>query len=339
MLLLALLAVPVGMAVWSWWKIQRPFQAYEGAEKMISIDPGTGAGPALAHLQSEGILADSKLARFYLIYVMGDPPIKAGEYRFRGPLSTPEVLRKLARGEVATQSVTLIEGMTLEETAGRLAEGGLGRREAFLDLMRSPGPIADLDPAAPDLEGYLFPETYHFALHVDERTVVSTLVKTFRDRYERQVRPLLDRNPGRSAREVLTLASIVEKEAQAPSERPLIAGVYSNRLRRGMGLGADPTVIFALKKLGRWNGNITKADLQIDSPYNTYRHAGLPPGPICSPGLASLIAAADPSDVPYLYFVSRNDGTHVFSTTLEEHNRNVEIWQRRYWRDRRAADR
>jgi UPF0755 protein len=140
-------------------------------------------------------------------------------------------------------------------------------------------------------------------------------------------------------RHVVTLPSIVEKEARQPEERPLIAGVYSNRLARRIGLAADPTVIYALKKRGTWDGNIRKADLQIDSPYNTYRYAGLPPGPICSPGLASLTAAADPADVPYLYFVSRNDGTHVFSSTLEEHNRNVEIWQRRYWRERRAQGR
>ncbi|HYN19998.1 MAG TPA: endolytic transglycosylase MltG, partial [Thermoanaerobaculia bacterium] len=122
------------------------------------------------------------------------------------------------------------------------------------------------------------------------------------------------------------------------SERPLIAAVYSNRLRLGIGLGADPTVIYALKRQGRWNGNIRKDDLRMDSPYNTYRYAGLPPGPICSPGLASLIAAAEPADVPHLYFVSRNDGTHVFAQTLAEHNRNVEEWQRRYWRQRRARE-
>jgi peptidoglycan lytic transglycosylase G len=338
-LLLVLLAVPAAMVGWSWWKIQRPFQGYAGAEKLVSIEPGTGAGPALSHLAAEGILADAKLARFYLIYALGDPPIKAGEYRFRGPLTTPQVLGKLVRGEVATQSITLVEGMTLEETADRLAQGGLGDRAVFLDLMRSPAPVADLDPDAPDLEGYLFPETYTFALHVDERTVVTTLVKTFRERFARQVQPLLAQHPGRSARQVITLASIVEKEARIPSERPLIAGVYSNRLRRGMGLGADPTVIFALKQRGEWSGNIHKSDLQLDSPYNTYRYAGLPPGPICSPGLASLIAAADPAAVPYLYFVSRNDGTHVFASTLEEHNRNVETWQRRYWREHRAAGR
>lgn len=341
LVLLALLLVPAGMAAWSWWKLQRPFQGYPGTERIVTIDPGMGAGQALARLQTEGVLADAKMARFYLLYFMGDrATIQAGQYRFRGPLTTEQVLRKLVRGDVINQSVTLVEGLSLEETADRLAQSGLGRREVFLDLMRSPEPIADLDPDAPDLEGYLFPETYSFAVKTDERTVVATLVKTFRERFRQKVEPLLDRaGSGRSLRQVLTLASIVEKEAQVPAERPLIAGVYSNRLRHGIGLAADPTVIFAMKKLGLWNGNIRKTDLRVDSPYNTYRYAGLPPGPICSPGLASLTAAADPADVPYLYFVSRNDGTHVFASTLQEHNRNVEIWQRRYWRERRARGR
>jgi UPF0755 protein len=138
-------------------------------------------------------------------------------------------------------------------------------------------------------------------------------------------------------RELVTLASIVEKEARLAAERPLIAAVYANRLERGMGLYADPTVIYALKKAGRWDGNIRRADLALDSPYNTYRHAGLPPGPIASPGAGSLRAAAAPADVPHLYFVGRNDGSHVFATTLQEHNRNVHQWQRLYWRERRRA--
>ena len=168
------------------------------------------------------------------------------------------------------------------------------------------------------------------------------LVKTFRTRFEKEVRPRLDRNlsrGGQTVRQLLILASIVEKEARVATERPLIAAVYQNRIDRGIGLAADPTVIYALKRVGRWNGNIRRDDLRMDSPYNTYRYAGLPPGPICSPGLASMIAASEPADVPYLYFVSRNNGTHVFSETLSEHNRNVEQWQRRYWRERRAQER
>jgi peptidoglycan lytic transglycosylase G len=338
MVLLALLLVPAAFAGWSWWKLQRPYKGYPDSERQVTIEPGTPVIQILQTLQTEGIIADANMARFYLVYFMGDPALQAGDYSFRGPLSTPDVLEKLARGQVVTESVTLIEGLTLEEAADRLEQAGLGRREVFLDLMRSPELIADLDPEAPDLEGYLFPETYSFARHTDEQTVVATLVKTFRQRWEKEVRPLLGDSPP-SLREIVTLASIVEKEARVPTERPLIAGVYANRVEQGIGLRADPTVVYALKRLGRWNGNIRRSDLQLDSPYNTYRYAGLPPGPICSPGLASLEAAADPADVPYLYFVSRNDGTHVFSSTLQEHNRNVELWQRQYWRDRRARQR
>ena len=335
LVLFVLLLVPAGMAAWAWWTLHRPYQGYTGRERLVTIDPGMGASPALARLESAGVLADARLARLYLISFFGNRPIQAGEYRFSGPLDTEQVLRKLVRGEVVAHSVTLVEGMTLEEAAGKLAEAQLGRLETFLGLMRSPELIADLDPDARDLEGYLFPETYAFARGTGEKAIVATLVKTFRERFALHVQPLLARRPGRSVRQTVTLASIVEKEAKAAAERPLIAGVYSNRLARRIGLAADPTVIYALKRLGRWNGNIRKADLQIDSPYNTYRYAGLPPGPICSPGLASLTAAADPADVPYLYFVSRNDGTHVFASTLEEHNRNVDLWQRQYWRERR----
>ena len=333
--LLALLLIPVGMLGWSWLKLQRPYKGYPGGETIVLIEPGMGASQILTLLEDKGVLPDAKLARSYLIYFMDDPKIRAGEYRFRGPLTTPQVLGMLARGEVLTHSVTLVEGLTLEETADQLARDGYGRRQAFLDLMRSPELVADLDPDARDLEGYLFPETYAFARDVNERTIVQTLVKTFRTRFEKDVRPILRENPGRTVRQVITLASIVEKEAQIATERPLIAAVYRNRLDRGIGLGADPTVIYALKRAGRWNGNIRRDDLRLDSPYNTYRYAGLPPGPICSPGLASLVAAARPADVPYLYFVSRNNGTHVFAETLSEHNRNVEQWQRQYWRDRR----
>ena len=339
-ILLLLLLIPVAMFGWSWVKLQRPYQGYEGTEKAVTIEQGTAVGEILQKLEREGVIADAKLARSYLIYFMGDPTIQAGQYVFEGPLTTAEVLDKLVSGDVVTKSVTLVEGLTLEETAEQLSRQGFGRREVFLDIMRSPELISSFDPDAPDLEGYLFPETYSFASGTSERQVVSTMVKTFKDRFEGEVRPLLAEGPqGRTVRQVVTLASIVEKEAQVESERPIIAAVYQNRVDRGIGLHADPTVIYALKRVGRWNGNIRRDDLRIDSPYNTYRYAGLPPGPIASPGLASLKAAAAPSDVPYLYFVSRNDGSHVFAETLAEHNRNVEEWQRRYWRQRRAQER
>jgi UPF0755 protein len=331
--------VPAALAAWSWWTLKNPYKGYEGADKLVTIAPGSGTSQILQTLQRDGVIADAKLARAYLVFT-GEPKIQAGQYRFRGPLTTAQVLRKLVKGDIVARTLTIVEGLTVEEIADQLARDGYGRREVFLDLMRSPRLIADLDPDAPDLEGYLFPETYSFAFGAPEKEIVETLVKTFRRRFERDVRPRLAQGPpGRTIRQVVTLASIVEKEAKAPQDRPLIAAVYQNRLARRIGLAADPTVIYALKRVGRWNGNLRRDDLRMDSPYNTYRYAGLPPGPICSPGEASLAAAAAPADVPYLYFVSRNDGTHVFAQTLAEHNRNVEIWQKKYWRDRWAAER
>jgi len=233
----------------------------------------------------------------------------------------------------------VIEGLDLVAVASRLASAGFGAQETFLELVRSAEPIADLDPEATDLEGYLFPDTYAFARGTAEREIVATLVRTFRGHWQERIVPLLsgDREP--TMRQIVTLASIVETETAVDAERPIVAGVYSNRLHRGMGLYADPTVIYALKRLGTWDGNLRRPDLEVDSPYNTYRYPGLPPGPICSPGLASLLAAAQPAEVPFLYFVSRNDGTHVFASTLAEHNRNVERWQKQYWRQRWARQR
>jgi UPF0755 protein len=335
---LLLIVIPGGLAAWAWWSLQSPYKGYPEPERQVTVAAGTSATQILLNLQKEGILADARLARLYLIYRLRDPRIQAGEYLFRGPLSGPQVLQMLVRGKTLSHSFTLVEGMTLEETAEQLASEGFGRREAFLAQMRSPQRIGDLDPEARDLEGYLFPETYSFAAGTSEKEIVDMLVRTFHRRFEKYVRPrLAQAQQAHSVRHLVILASIVEKEAKAAAERPLIAAVYQNREDRQIGLAADPTVIYALKKLGRWNGNLTREDLRMDSPYNTYRWSGFPPGPICSPGLASLEAAAAPANVPYLYFVSRNDGTHVFAETLQEHNRNVEIWQRQYWRDRRRA--
>lgn len=327
-----------GFAWWAWRQVDRPYQGFSGAEATVIVEPGMGAASILDRLEDAGVIPHALAARMYLVYALGDPPLAAGEYRFRGPASAREVIAKLRRGEVVVYRVTLIEGQTLRETAAALAAAGFGDEDAFVAAMSDPAAIADLDPEAPDLEGYLYPETYGFARGTAEREIVRTLVATFRERWRPPAAPpAADAGrPVRSLREVVTLASIVEKEARLDGERPLIAGVYANRLARGIALYADPTVIFAVKRLGRWDGNLTRRDLELDSPYNTYRYPGLPPGPICSPGLASLTAAAAPAAVPYLYFVSRNDGSHVFAATLAEHNRNVEEWQKRYWRRRWA---
>jgi UPF0755 protein len=320
--------------------LHRPFRDYESAEKVFVVETGQSARGIFERLTTEGVLQHPLLTRVYFTYVLDSPSLQAGEYRFGKPLTAVETIDKLVRGDVILYDVTLIEGLTLDETASHLAEQGFGSLETFLYLMRSPELIRDLDPRAANLEGYLFPETYAFSRSATEANIVSTLITTFRQRYEQQVRPALTlADTITDPRRLVTLASIVEKEALLDDERPTIAGVYSNRLERGIALYADPTVIYALKRLERWDGNLRRADLQIDDPYNTYRYPDLPPGPICSPGLSSLMAAAQPADVPYLYFVSRNDGTHAFASTLTEHNRNVEKFQRQYWRKRWAEGR
>jgi UPF0755 protein len=310
--------------------IHRPFRGWQG-ELLLDLPSGLGARGIVTRLEEAGVIPSAGLARLYLLYSLRDPALLAGEYRFDEAASTAEVLDRIIRGDIAAHPLTIVEGLTLEETADAIAAAGFGDRDRLLTAMADPAAIRDLDPAADDLEGYLFPETYAFARGTSEAQIVSTLVATFRAALGGDLTPPPE--PG-ALRRLVTLASIVEKETGLDQERPLVAGVFANRLRLGIPLGADPTVIFALKKAGTWDGNVRRPDLQLDSPYNTYLNAGLPPGPICSPGLASLRAAAAPGATRHLYFVSRNDGSHVFAETLLEHNRNVERWQKAFWRDR-----
>ena len=335
--LLLAIVLPAGAAYRAWQMIDRPYQAYDG-EQLIEVRTGTSVRRILADLEAAGVVPDARLARAFLVYRLGDPSLKAGEYLFDAPMSTAEVLDKLIRGRVVTYPVTLIEGLTLEETADSLARQGVGDAETFRREMQRSDLVADLDPVATDLEGYLYPDTYHFARGTSAAEIVATMVRTFRQRLTTEVEPLRLEHGERTVREVVILASIVEKEARVDYERPEIAGVYAHRLRIGMALYADPTVIYAIKRLGRWDGNLRRPDLKLDSPYNTYVYPGLPPGPICSPGVASLAAAAAPAETRHLYFVSRNDGTHVFAETLRDHNRNVARWQKQYWRERWARE-
>jgi UPF0755 protein len=217
-------------------------------------------------------------------------------------------------------------------------ERGFGAAADFVEAAADATLIHDLDPEARDLEGYLFPETYALPRGTSAGELVRQMVGLFKRLYTDELRAEADR-AGLTTREVVTLASLVEKETGRAHERPLVAAVYRNRLAIGMGMQADPTVIYALQKAGLYDGNLTRAHLQFDSPYNTYRYRGLPPGPIAAPGLAAIEATLRPAAVSHLYFVSRNDGSHVFADTLAEHNRNVQEWQVRYFRDRRARQR
>jgi UPF0755 protein len=263
--------------------------------------------------------------------------LKAGEYRFDRAMTPFEIIDKIARGDVFVISVTFPEGLTFAEMARIFESHGLGTAESFVKAARDPAPIHEIDPAARDLEGYLFPETYALPRHTDAARLTRMMVARFEKVFTPELRQAAAART-LTVRQAVTLASIVEKETAKAEERPLVAAVYTTRLRIGMPMQCDPTVIYGLVKAGRYDGNIHKVDLSFDSPYNTYRYPGLPPGPIASPGRASLDAAVHPAAADYLYFVSRNDGTHEFARTLEEHNRNVQKFQVQYFRDRRQHD-
>lgn len=315
--------------------LSQPYQGYAGEEVFVDIPQGTGINAIGRRLVEAGVVRNRLAFRLAVWQHARGRTLKAGEYRFAGPMRPGEVVDKLAAGAVYLRPITFPEGLTLAEMAAIYERQGLGKADDFLAAARDPSAIRAIDPAAPDLEGYLFPETYALPRHATAADLVQQMVQRFLEVYDEPLRQAAAAR-GLSTREVVTLASLVEKETSLPAERPIVAAVYHNRLRIGMGLQCDPTVIYALQKLGQWNGNLTRQNLMVDSPYNTYRYRGLPPGPIAAPGRGSLEAAVNPSNDAYLYFVSRNDGSHVFATTLDEHNRNVHEHQIRYFRERRT---
>jgi UPF0755 protein len=314
-------------------RVDEKYQGYSGSERFVEIAPGTGSRAIGKALVDAGVVRNEWTFRLAVFLTGTQRELKAGEYRFTTPASAKDVARKLARGDVFLRPITFPEGLSLKEMASIYQSRGLGTSAAFLAAARNTSALKALDPAARDLEGYLFPDTYNVPRKMSADALVHKMVQAFLRVYGETVQKEVEARGG-NLREVVTLASIVEKEAAQPDERPIIAAVYQNRLRIGMGLQCDPTVIYALEKAGRYTGNLTKADLKLDSPYNTYKYAGLPPGPIASPGRASLEAAVRPASVDYLYFVSRNDGSHAFATTLAEHNRNVKQWQVDFFKEK-----
>jgi UPF0755 protein len=333
--LVALIAIAVLAAgVWIYQGIHRPYKAYSDAETFVEIPPGSSTATMARALSDAGVVRDPQLFRITVWMRGAGRRLQAGEYRFDRPMTPAEVVDRIVRGDVFLRPVTFREGLTIRQMAEIFEDQGFGDKSAFIAAAAKAEPIRDLDAAATDLEGYLFPDTYT----LPRRTTAEQLVARMTARFEKALTPDIRQQAaarGLTVRQLVTLASLVEKETAKSEERPLVAAVYANRLKVGMGLQCDPTVIFALERAGRYTGNLTRADLQFDSPYNTYRYAGLPPGPIAAPGLASLQAAAQPADVPYLYFVSRNDGSHAFAATLDEHNRNVHQWQILYFREKR----
>jgi UPF0755 protein len=325
-------------AGWIYFTVGRPYKGYDGPEQFVEIAPGSGPASMGRVLADAGVVPNAAAFRTAVWLRGAGRRLQAGEYRFDAPISPGDVVDKLARGDVYLRPVTFREGLNIRQMAAIFEEKALGSAREFIAAAANPQRIKPLDPAAPDLEGYLFPDTYTLPRKITAEQLVDRMLARFEQALTPDIRARAAER-GLNVRQLVTLASLVEKETGKGEERPLVAAVYANRLKIGMGLQCDPTVIYALERAGRYTGNLTRESLKFDSPYNTYRYAGLPPGPIAAPGKASLAAAADPADVSYLYFVSRNDGSHAFATTLDEHNRNVEQWQRQFFRDKRARER
>lgn len=289
-----------------------------GTETFVHIAPGSSTIRIGRQLEEAGIVRNGYA--FDLLRWTLRRRLKAGTYRFDQPAPAIEVYNRIARGDVYTIALTIPEGANIFDIATRVQQVGLGSREEFLGAAASQTAlIADLDPKAKSLEGYLFPDTYKFSPPISSAQMVAVMVRRFRT-VAAQVG--LDQN----VHQVVTLASLVERETAMQSERPLVASVFANRLNKKMPLMADPAVIYGLELEGRWRGTIYKSDLVGNTAYNDYLHAGLPPGPIANPGIPSLRAALHPADTDYLYFVAAGDnpqGHSLFSATLDEHIRNV----------------
>jgi UPF0755 protein len=308
----------VAAAIYLAWVLLIPYGPSQ--QTFVQLKPGAGTRSIASSLSSNGIIRSAP-AFLVLHLAKGRHSLKAGEYAFDHPASALEVYNRIARGDVYVHAVTVPEGYNIFDIAQELDAQHLCSRNEFLQLARTgTGLIADLDPQARSLEGYLFPDTYRFSRTQTCHDMAAAMVKRFRREAD-----LLGLNS--DFHRVVTLASIVEKETAQPQERALIAGVFVNRMAHKIGLATDPSVIYAALLANRWAGVIHQSDLQFDSPYNTYKYVGLPPGPISNPGAISLRAAMNPTPTDYLYFVSNNHGGHNFARTLEEHNRNVAAYR------------
>ncbi len=302
-----------GAGYWIYRGVREPFRGYSVPEQFVDIPSGLATRAIGDRLVSAGVVRDRLTFRAALWTAGNTTRLKAGEYRFADPMTPLDVIDKIRRGDVFVVPVTFPEGLNVFEMGKIVESKGFGPASAFVEEGRTH-------------EGYLFPDTYALSRHTDAPKLVRIMTEAFEHALTPEIRAAAAER-GLTERQLVTLASIVEKETGNPAERPIVASVYENRLRIGMALQCDPTVIYALELAGHYDGNIRRDDLSVDSPYNTYRYPGLPPGPIASPGRASLDAVVHPADTEYLYFVSKNDGSHVFAKTLAEHARNVQTYQ------------
>ena len=293
------------------------------SEQVLVIAPGMGITAAATLLHRAGVIKHPNLFRLFARTAQGDRTIKAGEYRVSAAMPPAEILDRLLSGDVVLYRVTFPEGYSLYQVAERVDRTGLASKSAFIAAATDKTLAGKLGIPAETLEGYLFPETYYFPASATPTEMAAVMVSRFNTiftgAWEARARQL-----NFSIHQVVTLASIIEKETAHPDERPLIASVFHNRMAKDMRLESDPTVIYGIPD---FDGNITRAHLRQKTLYNTYKIRGLPPGPIANPGKAALFAALYPAETDYLFFVSKNDGTHQFSTTLAEHNQAVRTYQ------------
>jgi UPF0755 protein len=299
---------------------------YRGFQPPIFVDIPLGTTTAgIAHQLAEAGVIHHPWQFMLVRLIRAQSRLQAGEYRFAQADSPWNVFNRIVRGDVYYYEVTIPEGSNIFDIAKILDQTGILKGKDFLKIARSPELIRGLAPGAPSLEGYLFPSTYRFTRHTSMQHICRMMTEQFRRTWNELAKPGAERH----LNEVVTLASLVEKETGIASDRPVVASVYANRLSRGMKLECDPTTIYAALLEERYHGVIHRSDLDSTSPYNTYQHAGLPPGPIANPGLASLKAALQPAKTEYLFFVAKPDGSggHNFSTSLAEHNRHVQEYR------------
>ena len=323
-LLRLLLILALGIGLWLAYVLLVPVTL--STPRSVLLHPGWSSRRIATELRNEGVIRSS--TAFLLVHYLHPRPLKAGEYLFDRPATIAQVYDRIARGDIYFHSVVIPEGFNIFDLAGAVEASGLATRAEFLAQAKADVVlVADLDPQATSLEGYLFPDTYRFTRTQSVHDMIATMVHRFRQE-GREMNLFAVSGAASNLHRLVTMASIVEKETAVPEERAQVAGVYYNRLQRNMALDADPSVIYAALLAGRYNGVIHQSDLQADSPYNTYKYPGLPPGPICNPGRAALQAAAHPASNDFLYFVSDAQGHHRFARTLDEHARNVEAYRK-----------
>jgi UPF0755 protein len=313
----------LAFAGWLAWAVLTPVEPQ--AQTFVMLRPGYSTRRIASELKSAGVIR-SEEAFILWRYIRRRSSLKAGEYLFDKPASIIDIQKRLRRGDVYFHTVVVPEGFTIFDIARAIEAAGLGPAQDFLkEAQTDTALISDIAPNAPSLEGYLFPDTYQFSRLMTMQEMAQAMVKEFRG-VVRQIG--LISTPAQPIEMTVTMASIVEKETAVPEERPLVASVYFNRLGKNVALDADPSIIYAELLAGTYTGALHHADMRFDSPYNTYTHVGLPPGPIGNPGRSALEAAMQPAQSDYYYFVADAQGHHRFARTMAEHDKNVAAYRR-----------